>query len=141
MLTIETAWFLWCACAKTKTARTSNRYNSRSAVLRATRGFERVATRSDRPIWDTPPYRYLKIRPYCVGVDVSDIFFNSTAERLAIYSQFRYISRIFPTMFSQLISIFIRLPYILYGSKNTCATHLGATVSLRYAFLRHAQAY
>ena len=61
MLTIETAWFLWCACAKTKTARTSNRYNSRSAVLRATRGFERVATRSDRPIWDTPPYRYLKL--------------------------------------------------------------------------------
>ena len=49
------------------------------------------------------------IRPYCVGVDVSDIFFNSTAERFAIYSEFRYISLIFPTVFSQLISIFIRI--------------------------------
>ena len=52
---------------------------------------------------------FLKIRPYCVGVDVSDIFFNSTAERFAIYSEFRYISRIFPTVFSKLISIFIRI--------------------------------
>ena len=58
-----------------------------------------------RPMISQP----IKIRPYCVGVDVSDIFFNSTAKRLAIYSQFRYISRIFPTVFSQLISIFIRL--------------------------------
>ena len=43
----------------------------------------------------------------CVGV--RGRIFNSTAERLAIYSDYRYISRIFPTLLSQLISIFIRL--------------------------------
>ena len=73
-----------------------------------------VATRGDVSLVEASKLRCevetgFKIRPYCVGVDVSDVFFNSTAERLAIYSQFRYISRIFPTVFSQLISIFIRL--------------------------------
>ena len=32
-----------------------HRKHRRSAVLRATRGFERVATRSDRPIWGHAP--------------------------------------------------------------------------------------
>ena len=45
----------------------------------------------------------------CVGV-VLDNFFDSTAKTLVIYSEFWYFSRIFPTLFSQLISIFISLP-------------------------------
>ena len=41
---------------------------------------------------------------------MSDAKLNSIAEKLAIYSDFRYIlSPIFPTLFSKLISIFIRL--------------------------------
>ena len=40
---------------------------------------------------------------------MSDAKLNSTAEKLAIYSDFRYISQIFPTLFSKLISILIRL--------------------------------
>ena len=41
---------------------------------------------------------------------MSDAKLNSTAEKLAIYSDFRYILYpIFPTLFSKLISIFIRL--------------------------------
>ena len=62
-----------------------------------------------------------KIRPYCVGVDVSDIFFNSTAERLAIYSEIRYTSRIFPTLFSKFISIFIRLLHTFSTGAKTRA--------------------
>ena len=34
-----------------------------------------------------------------------DFFFDSTAKTLVIYREFRYFSRIFPTLFSQLISI------------------------------------
>ena len=71
-----------------------------------------------------------KIRPYCVGVDVSDIFFNSMAERLAIYSEIRYISRIFPTLFSKLISIFIRLLHTFsMGAKIRARDYLGANSS------------
>ena len=36
-------------------------------------------------------------------------FFDSTAKTLVIYREFWYFSRIFPTLFSQLISIFISL--------------------------------
>ena len=36
-------------------------------------------------------------------------FFDSTAKTLVIYREFWYFSRIFPTLFSQLISIFMRL--------------------------------
>ena len=48
--------------------------------------------------------------PYneCVGV-ILNIFFDSTAKTLVIYREFWYFSRIFPTLFSQLISIFISL--------------------------------
>ena len=81
-------------------------------ILSSTARYNIVILDLKYKIWD------LKIRPYCVGVDVSDIFFNSTAERLAIYSQFRYISRIFPTVFSQLISIFIRLHTYCMGAKT-----------------------
>ena len=79
---------------------------------------------------------HIKIRPYCVGVDVSDIFFNSTAERLAIYSEFRYISRIFPTLFSKLISIFIRRLHTFSMGAKTCARLTQErTVRLLYAQL------
>ena len=44
----------------------------------------------------------------CVGV-ILDIFFDSTAKTLVIYRELWYFSRIFPTLFSQLISIFISL--------------------------------
>ena len=44
----------------------------------------------------------------CVGV-ILDIFFDSTAKTLVIYREFWYFSRIFPTLFSQLISIFMSL--------------------------------
>ena len=44
----------------------------------------------------------------CVGV-ILDIFFDSTAKTLVIYREFWYFFRIFPTLFSQLISIFMSL--------------------------------
>ena len=44
----------------------------------------------------------------CVGV-ILDFFFDSTAKTLVIYREFWYFSRIFPTLFSQLISIFMSL--------------------------------
>ena len=44
----------------------------------------------------------------CVGV-ILDIFFDSTAKTLVIYREFWYIFRIFLTLFSQLISIFMSL--------------------------------
>ena len=40
---------------------------------------------------------------------ILDFFFNSTAKTLVIYREFWYFSRIFPTLFSQLISIFMIL--------------------------------
>ena len=40
---------------------------------------------------------------------ILDIFFDSTAKTLVIYREFWYFSRIFPTLFSQLISIFMSL--------------------------------
>ena len=50
-----------------------------------------------------------KVSNNCAWAYVSDIFFNGTARTLVIYGEFRYISRIFPTLFSKLISIFIFL--------------------------------
>ena len=44
----------------------------------------------------------------CVGV-ILDIFFDSTAKTLMIYRELWYFSLIFPTLFSQLISIFMSL--------------------------------
>ena len=44
----------------------------------------------------------------CVGI-ILDFFFDSTARTLVIYREFWYFSRIFPTLFSQLISIFMSL--------------------------------
>ena len=38
---------------------------------------------------------------------ILDIFFDSTAKMLVIYREFWYFSRIFPILFSQLISIFM----------------------------------
>ena len=49
----------------------------------------------------------IRISNDCAWAYVSDIFFNGTAKTLVIYDEFRYISRIFPTLFSKLISIFI----------------------------------
>ena len=40
---------------------------------------------------------------------ILDFFFDSTAKTLVIYREFWYFSRIFPTLFSQLISIFMSL--------------------------------
>ena len=40
---------------------------------------------------------------------ILDFFFDSTARTLVIYREFWYFSRIFPTWFSQLISIFMSL--------------------------------
>ena len=55
------------------------------------------------------PMRGLKIpSDECVGV-ILDFFFDSTARTLVIYREFWYFSRIFPTLFSQLISIFMSL--------------------------------
>ena len=40
---------------------------------------------------------------------ILDFFFDSTAKTLVIYRELWYFSRIFPTLFSQLISIFMSL--------------------------------
>ena len=69
-------------------------------------------------------------RRLCVGV-----YINSTAEKLAIYSDFRYLSRIFPTLFSKLISIFIRLHTFSMGAKTRGRLTQDRTVCLRYAQL------
>ena len=53
-----------------------------------------------------------------MGVDVF-----SAAEKLAIYSDFRCTSQIFPNLFYKLISIFIIL---LYTFSMGAITHLGA---------------
>ena len=84
----------------------------------------------------------------CAWAYVSDIFFNGTAKTLVIYGEFRYISRIFPTLFSKLISIFIfLLNTFSMGEKTRARLTQERTVRLHYAqwrsfcLLRHAQAY
>ena len=69
----------------------------------------------------------------CVGV-ILDFFFNSTAKTLAIYREFWYFSRIFPTLFSQLISIFmIPLHTFSMGVKIDARLRQERTVRLHYA--------
>ena len=64
------------------------------------------------------------------------IFFNSTAEKLAIYSDFRYISQIFPTLFPKLIRIDIILLHTFsMGAKTRARLTQERTVRLRYAQL------
>ena len=80
-----------------------------------------------------PYWEVCKIPKYCAW---AYILFNSTAEKLEIYSDFRYVSRIFPTLFSQLISIFIRLLYTFsMGAKTRAWLTQERTVRLRYAQL------
>ena len=69
----------------------------------------------------------------CVGV-ILDFFFNSTAKTLVIYREFWYFSRIFPTLFSQLISIFIILLHTFsMGVKIDARLRQERTVRLHYA--------
>ena len=88
-------------------------------LLRSTRSLagqtltqgERVWGHSHSKVVQSLPkkIRQLKIpSDECVGV-ILDFILNSTAKTLAIYREFWYFSRIFPTLFSQLISIFISL--------------------------------
>ena len=60
---------------------------------------------------------------------ILDIFFDSTAKTLVIYREFWYFSRIFPTLFSQLISIFISILHTLSMGVKTDARLVGATGS------------
>ena len=52
---------------------------------------------------------------------ILDIFFDSTAKTLVIYREFWYFFRIFPTLFSQLISIFMSLLHTFFMGVKTDA--------------------
>ena len=69
----------------------------------------------------------------CVGV-ILDFFFDSTAKTLVIYREFWYFSRIFPTLLSQLISIFMSLLHTFsMGGKTDARLRQERTVRLHYA--------
>ena len=69
----------------------------------------------------------------CVGV-ILDIFFDSTAKTLVIYREFWYFFRVFPTLFSQFISIFISLLHTFsMGVKIDARLRQERTVRLHYA--------